>query len=108
MLMLAHPSQTGVSFVRPNSRGVPPAALSQTIGNLVRENLFQRVQLRGMTVGEVERFIEITTEANPTTEIVDAVHSRTDGNPLFVTEVVRLLKQEGSSEKFRLPGSIEE
>ena len=31
-------------------------------------------------------------------EIVDAVHSRTEGNPLFVTEVVRLLKQEGFEE----------
>ena len=72
--------------------------LSQTLGNLIRENLFQRVQLQGMTMGEVEQFIEITTEGSVSYEIVNAVHSRTEGNPLFVTEVVRLLKQEGFGE----------
>ena len=72
--------------------------LSQTLGNLIREHLFQRVQLRGMTLEEVGRFIEITADTNVSPEIVDAVHSRTEGNPLFVSEVVRLLKQEGFEE----------
>ena len=69
--------------------------LSQTLGNLIREQLFQRVQLRGMNLEEVGQFIEITAEGSVPSEIADAVHSRTEGNPLFVTEVVRLLKQEG-------------
>jgi DNA-binding CsgD family transcriptional regulator/tetratricopeptide (TPR) repeat protein len=69
--------------------------LSQTLGHLIREQLFKRVQLRGMSSEEVEQFIEIASETSVSSEVVDAVHSRTEGNPLFVTEVVRLLEQEG-------------
>jgi predicted ATPase len=46
-----------------------------------------------MTSDEVGRFIQLKSRANVPSEIVDATHSPTEGNPLFVTEVVRLVKQ---------------
>ena len=41
------------------------------------------------------RFIEVTSGIAPPSGLVEAVHTQTEGNPLFVTEVVRLLVQEG-------------
>ena len=69
--------------------------LAEALGELTRERLFQRVLLRGLTQEDVGRFIEMTSGNAPPLGLVQAVHSQTEGNPLFVTEVVRLLVQEG-------------
>ncbi|MFQ6028445.1 MAG: AAA family ATPase, partial [Dehalococcoidia bacterium] len=69
--------------------------LAETLGQLTRERLFQRVLLRGLTRQDVDRFIEIATGVAPPAGLVQSVYTQTEGNPLFVTEVVRLLAQEG-------------
>ena len=69
--------------------------LSQTLGELTRERLFQRVLLRGLDREDVGRFTELVSGFAPPAGMVEAVHRQTEGNPLFVTEVVRLLVQEG-------------
>ncbi len=69
--------------------------LAEALGNLTRERLFNRVLLRGLNHTDVERFIEVTSGLTPPASLVDAVHTQTEGNPLFVTEIVRLLVQEG-------------
>ena len=82
------------------NRGDP---LAQTLGELTRQRLFERVLLRGMTEEDVSRFIETAAGLTPPSSLVNDVHARTEGNPLFVTEVVRLLVQEGqlTPESFR-------
>jgi len=69
--------------------------LSKSLGELTRERMFQRVLLRGLDQEDVGRFIELASGISPPTGMVEAVHRQTEGNPLFVTEVVRLLVQEG-------------
>ena len=69
--------------------------LAETLGELTRERLFQRVLLRGLSRDDVGRFIEVTSGAEAHDSLVQAVYTQTEGNPLFVTEVVRLLVQEG-------------
>ncbi len=69
--------------------------LTLTLGELNRGLLLRRVVLRGLTPEDVERFIELTTGTAPPAGLAEAVYSQTEGNPLFVTEVVRLLVQEG-------------
>ena len=69
--------------------------LAETLGELTRERLFQRVILRGLTQQDVAHFIEMTSGNSAPAGLVEAVYSQTEGNPLFVTEVVRLLVQEG-------------
>ncbi len=64
--------------------------LAETLGELTRERLFQRVLLRGLTQEDVARFIEVTSGFTPPGRLVSAVHTQTEGNPLFITEVVRL------------------
>ncbi|MCI0794176.1 MAG: protein kinase, partial [Chloroflexi bacterium] len=77
--------------------------LAEALGELTRERLFQRVVLRGLSQEDVGRFIEMTSGNQAPRGLVEAVHSQTEGNPLFVTEIVRLLVQEGelSAEKVR-------
>ncbi|MFQ6029864.1 MAG: hypothetical protein ACE5Q6_20505, partial [Dehalococcoidia bacterium] len=53
------------------------------------------VLLRGLTRQDVARFVEVTAGIEPPQGMVEAVHQQTEGNPLFLTEVVRLLVQEG-------------
>jgi DNA-binding SARP family transcriptional activator len=79
--------------------------LSQTLAELTRERLFERIVLRGLSSEDVADFIEATCGTSPPPALVSAVYSQTEGNPLFVTEVVRLLTQEGELMPERLSGS---
>lgn len=47
----------------------------------------------------------MTSGTKPPTELIQAVHTQTEGNPLFVTEVVRLLVQEGHLSAERIAAS---
>ena len=69
--------------------------LAECLGELTRERLFQRVLLRGLSQQDVTRFIEVAAGVDPPSGLAEAIHTQTEGNPLFVTEVVRLLVQEG-------------
>jgi predicted ATPase len=65
--------------------------LSQTLGNLVRERHYRRVQLGGLTRQEVGEFVEAAKGVTLPGDALATVHSRTEGNPLFVSEVVELI-----------------
>jgi DNA-binding SARP family transcriptional activator len=69
--------------------------LAAALTELAREPVTRRLVLGGLAEGDVARFIEETTERAPTAELVDAVFGESEGNPLFVGEIVRLLEAEG-------------
>ena len=69
--------------------------LTQTLGELAREPSFQRVPLRGLSEAEVGKFLKGMAGFTPPRDLVTAVHTQTEGNPLFMTQVVQLLIQEG-------------
>ena len=75
--------------------------LTITLGDLSRERLYERVLLRGLSERDVARFIEIAAGIQPPPELSATVHRHTEGNPLFVTEVVRELVQSGDIAKKR-------
>jgi tetratricopeptide (TPR) repeat protein len=79
--------------------------LSRTLAELTRGRLFERLVLRGLNEQDVGRFVEATCGMSPPAELVSVVYAQTEGNPLFVTEVVRLLVQEGQLTPERLAGS---
>ncbi|MFB3093489.1 MAG: hypothetical protein ACE1ZN_03680, partial [Dehalococcoidia bacterium] len=60
----------------------------------MREHPFQRMQLRGLTQQDAGRFVEATAGVIPPAALVEEVHRRTEGNPLFLGEVVGLLTPE--------------
>lgn len=79
--------------------------LTVTLGDLARERLYERVVLRGLAESDVGRFIEIAAGFTPPTELSATVHRHTEGNPLFVTEVVRELVQSGELAESQESGS---
>jgi tetratricopeptide (TPR) repeat protein len=72
-------------------RGHP---LIETLAELTRERLFERVPVRGLSEAEVRDYIEASVASPLPPGLAGAVYERTEGNPLFVTEVVRLLVHE--------------
>jgi DNA-binding CsgD family transcriptional regulator/tetratricopeptide (TPR) repeat protein/DNA polymerase III delta prime subunit len=89
LLLIGTYRQTEVSQEHP---------LSHTVGNLIRQQDFLRVQLQGMTPQEVEQLLALAIRDRPSPHLVEAVHGRTEGNPLFVIEIIRMLRQEGLEE----------
>ncbi|MGH2784633.1 MAG: protein kinase domain-containing protein [Actinomycetota bacterium] len=89
--------------------------LAQTLAELAREQISTRIVLRGLTVHDVWRFIEMTCGVEPPGNLVRAVYRETEGNPFFVAEIVRLLAAEGkfaadgeSSWSISIPQSVRE
>ena len=72
--------------------------MSQTLGSLIREQRFLRVQLSGLAEPEVEELIQRATAVSPSPGLSATIHRRTEGNPLFVTEIIRTLPGEGLGE----------
>ena len=75
---------------RPHASRSPPRW--RTCGGL---NSFLRVPLRGLTVDEVHRMYEAIRGNEVPWAQAEAVHRQTEGNPLFVQEVLRYLVEEG-------------
>jgi DNA-binding SARP family transcriptional activator len=69
--------------------------LAETLGALAREPVVERIALGGLGRDEVARLIAATTGSRPVERLVRVVHDRTEGNPFFVTELLRLLQSEG-------------
>ncbi len=58
--------------------------------------------LRGLPHDAVRELIRETAEVDPPPSLVDVVHTRTDGNPFFVAELVQLLAAESDLETERV------
>lgn len=69
--------------------------LSQTLGTLIREPNFRRVALGGLSQQDAGRFVEQSGGVTLTASNLELIHNRTEGNPLFLNELVRLLSEEG-------------
>jgi predicted ATPase len=69
--------------------------LNHALGELARHPHFSGVFLQGLNEEEMGSFIQARTDFVPHPDLVEAVHARTEGNPLFMTQVVQLLAQQG-------------
>jgi hypothetical protein len=69
--------------------------LSGTLAELRRGATFLRLPLRGLTVDEVQRMMRAIAGQEVSWSLAEAVHRQTEGNPLFVQEVLRYLAEEG-------------
>lgn len=69
--------------------------LSGTLAELSREPVTRRLPLTGLRESEVASFIEVTAGLAPPDRAAAAITRETEGNPLFVGEVVRMLEAEG-------------
>ncbi|HXM56392.1 MAG TPA: AAA family ATPase, partial [Candidatus Dormibacteraeota bacterium] len=73
-------------------RGHP---LMVTLADLARGQRRRRLLLRGLDPREVASFVALVAGVEPSPELAAALHVATDGNPFFVTEIVRLLAGQG-------------
>ena len=93
-------------------RDIDPAlvgALAETVTELMRGRAVSRLVLTGIAEGDVPRFVEAVTGVLPRDQLVRLVYQETEGNPLFLEEVSRVLLEEGTLtasvgvEKARVP-----
>ena len=75
--------------------------LSAALAELRRIESFQRIPLRGLSPDEVQRMLSNIAGQEVLFELAEAVYRQTEGNPLFIQEVIRyaaesgLIKREG-------------
>jgi tetratricopeptide (TPR) repeat protein len=69
--------------------------LSAALAEFRRLPSFGRVLLRGLNADEVRRMLNSITGQEVPWGLAEAVHRQTEGNPLFVQEVIRYLVEEG-------------
>ncbi|GAB4327229.1 MAG: hypothetical protein Kow0010_10710 [Dehalococcoidia bacterium] len=87
--------------------------LSETLAELNREGAFERVNLRGLSEGEVAGYITAVAKVAPAASLVTRIYEETEGNPFFLSEVVQLMTEEGALTKesvsdIRLPEGVKE
>jgi AAA ATPase domain len=82
--------------------------IAEAVAELMREG--QLLNLRGLDRGAVKDLIETLSGVAPSQASVAVVHETTEGNPLFVREVVRLLATKAAIERpgrrMPIPGTI--
>ncbi|HEX2415483.1 MAG TPA: BTAD domain-containing putative transcriptional regulator [Thermoleophilaceae bacterium] len=64
------------------------------------------LHLTGLAEPDVARFIEAAEGDAPPPDVAAMIHRKTEGNPLFIGEIVRLLAVEGRRGHFALPASV--
>ncbi len=69
--------------------------LSESLAQLSRSPAFQRLTLGGLETDDVGQFIRAAGEEEASLELINAVYEHTEGNPLFMSEVIRLLVEQG-------------
>ena len=69
--------------------------LSHTLGELARQQYFREFLLQGLSREDVTRFMAGAAGAEPSQELAKRVFLTTEGNPLFMTQIVQLLVQRG-------------
>ena len=77
----------------------PDHPLGTSLVDLGRHRVTRHIRLTGLNEADVATFLQIATARVPRTKVVTAVYEETEGNPLFVGEVIRLLASEGRLER---------
>ncbi len=69
--------------------------LVEAIAELRREPFYQRIAVRGLPFDDVHALMSTLGEQQVPLEFVREVHRATEGNPLFIEEILRNLIEEG-------------
>jgi len=69
--------------------------LVETLAELGRQPFFSRIALKGLSEKSVRELIEQIAGVEPPASLVRAIQANAEGNPLYVTEVVGMLAEQG-------------
>ena len=75
----------------------PAPEVAEALAEVAREPGTRRIALRGLTGPEVAEYLALAAPEPVDPEVAEAVHERTEGNPLFVGELARLLALDGAT-----------
>jgi DNA-binding SARP family transcriptional activator len=73
----------------------PGHPLERLCTDLARDGRVTGIAMVGLSRADVAAYVELSTGRPAPAGLVEAIHRRTVGNPLFVVETVRLLASEG-------------
>ncbi|MCX7031042.1 MAG: AAA family ATPase [Spirochaetes bacterium] len=84
--------------------------LRSALAELTKESGFRRIALSGFSPQEVGLYLARTLAAVPSSELVHEIHFRTDGNPLFLLELVRDMAETQPARlgQLRIPPGVKE
>jgi DNA-binding SARP family transcriptional activator len=86
---------------------LPAQPLTEMLAEVSREPVARRLPLAGLSEREIAEYVERTASEAAYPELAVALYQETEGNPLFVGEIVRLLSAEGvRSEGLVIPQSV--
>ena len=74
-------------------------ALSESLARLYQSRSFYTTVLTGLEAADVGPFIQAASGSRASPQLVDAVYAHTEGNPFFMSEVIRLLAEKGELEE---------
>ena len=72
----------------------PAEPLQAFLAAAAREPVTRRISLAGLAAGDVEAYLELAAADLASPQLATRLHRDSDGNPLFVAEMVRLLGEE--------------
>lgn len=70
-------------------------ALAGTLGAMARVPALVRIRPSALTTDDVVRLLQRATGGDARPDVVEAIRARTEGNPFFVSELIRLLESRG-------------
>jgi DNA-binding SARP family transcriptional activator len=85
---------------------VPDSLLGESLGAFARATTVDRVAMSPLDREGVESLLERVIGAAPPAEVVERVHLRAAGNPLFVAELGRLFDERGAVDVDAVPDAI--
>jgi len=72
-----------------------PQPLIDVVSELVRERLAEEIVVNRLSVGDTAEMIRTELEDDPVSnELVAIVHRRADGNPFFIEELIKSLREQ--------------
>jgi tetratricopeptide (TPR) repeat protein len=74
---------------------VPGSALASAVDDLEREPSSRSLFLSGLGAAGVQSLVASVTGQSLDSDLITTISQRTDGNPLFIAEVAKLLAEEG-------------
>jgi len=82
--------------------------LSDTLGRLVRVPAFHRVALSGLSLPHVAQLLQHAAGMAASAGVVEAVYKRTEGSPLFVTQIAQLMAHAGGAWSGDIPPAVKD
>jgi DNA-binding SARP family transcriptional activator len=82
--------------------------LTEVLADVSRRHRVERIALRGLSDDDIAGVLEVTGESRPDDEmlaVARAIRRETDGNPLFVEEIVHHLRETGALDQAPGAGS---